>query len=52
MFGDDILEFGSSTDFTPPPRDDMHPKIEKQRTTSMIFQYMLGLDVRMSSINQ
>jgi hypothetical protein len=29
--------FGSSTDFTPPPRANLHPKIEKQRTTSMIF---------------
>jgi hypothetical protein len=37
MAGDDIPTLGSSTDDTTPPRDDLHPKIEKQRTTSMLF---------------
>jgi hypothetical protein len=37
MSGDDLLVLGSSVDCTPPPMDDLHPKIEKQKTASMLF---------------
>jgi hypothetical protein len=41
-----VLE--SFADCTPPPKADLHSKIDKQKTTSMLFIYKLGLDVRMS----
>ena len=36
-YGDDLLALGSFVDYTPPPRADLHPKIDKQKTTSMLF---------------
>jgi hypothetical protein len=37
MFGDDLLALGSFADCMPPPRADLHPNIEKQERTSMLF---------------
>jgi hypothetical protein len=34
---DDFLPLGSFVDCTPPPRADLHPKIDKKKTTSMLF---------------
>jgi hypothetical protein len=41
-----VLE--SFVDCTPPPKAGLHSKIDKQKSTSMLFIYKLGLDVRMS----
>ena len=46
--GDDPLTLESFVDCTPPPKAGLRSKIEKQKATSMIFIYKLGLDVRMS----
>jgi hypothetical protein len=35
--GDDLLVLGSFVDCTPLPRDDLHPKIDKQKTTRILF---------------
>jgi hypothetical protein len=35
--GDYLLTLGSSTDCMPTPRDDLHPNIDKKKTTSMLF---------------
>jgi hypothetical protein len=37
MSSDDLLSLGSSSDYTPPPRADLHPKIGKQRMVSILL---------------
>ena len=41
MSGDDLLALRSFTDYTTPPSVDLHPKIEKQEMTSMIFHIQI-----------
>jgi hypothetical protein len=36
-FGDDLLALGSFDDCTPPLRADIHPNIDKKKTTHMLL---------------
>jgi hypothetical protein len=35
--GDELLALGSFIDCMPPPRDDLHPNINKYKITSMVY---------------